>query len=131
MHETDAIDLIQPVFDFFVSKRFGTNQNMEEYELSLACFKEFVKDFEPYWVLEKSKRVIRVLLDFDNEIGDCPSTLKEAVLAVVRCIRERLGKEVDKELNISCSLTLRRDIRIPQFISLNSWGRFDWTRPRK
>jgi len=131
MHESDAIALIKPVFDFFVSEKFGINPNMEEYELSLFCFADFIKDFEPYWVLEKSKRVIRSLLDFDNEIGECPATLKEAVLAIVKTNRTRLAKEVENELNASRSSKLHRDIRYPDFISLNSWGRLDWTRPRK
>jgi hypothetical protein len=131
MHETDAKCLIKPVFDFFISKKFNGSFNDEEYQLSLLCFQDFVKDPEPYWVREKAARIIRCILDFEIEVGDCPTTLKEAVLAIVRRVRTSLGKEIAQEANASLSATLHRDISFPQFMDLRGWGRSDWTRTLK
>jgi hypothetical protein len=131
MHETDAKCLIKPVFDFLISTQFDGRLNDEEYQLSLLCFQDFVKDREPYWIREKAVRIIRCILDFENEVGDCPATLKEVVLAIVRRVRASLGKELEQEVNASLSLTLRRDVNFPEFIDLRSWGRLDWTRSRK
>jgi hypothetical protein len=131
MHETDAKCLIKPVLDFFISKKFKGMPNNEEYQLSLLCLQSFVKDWEPYWVREKAARVIRCILDFEYEVGDCPSTLKEAILAIVRSVRKRLGKELEREISDTHEALLRRDIDFPEFMNLQSWGRMDWTRPRK
>jgi hypothetical protein len=131
MHETDAKCLIKPVLDFFISENFNGMPNDDEYQMSLLCLQDFVKDWEPYWVREKAARVIRCILDFENEVGDCPSTLKEAVLAIVRSVRKRLGKELEREITDTHELTLRRDINYPVFVNLQSWGQTNWTRPRK
>jgi hypothetical protein len=131
MHDTDAKCLIKPVWDFFISKKFRGILNDEEYQLSWLCLQNFVKDRESYWVREKAVRIIRCILDFENEVGDCPSTLKEAVLAIIRSVRESLGKEMEREIAASPEPTLSRDISFPEFLNLQSWGRMDWTRPRK
>jgi hypothetical protein len=131
MHEKEAVDLIYPVFDFFIAKEFKGLPSEDEFQNSLGCFMDFVKDPEPYWVPIKAKWVITRLLCFKEMIGDCPDTLKEAVLAVIRDARAGLGKEVKKELNASNSLKIRLDIDPPEFISLNSWGRISWTGPKK
>lgn len=131
MHETDAKCLIKPVFDFFISKEFKGLFGDDEYNLSLLCFQDFVKDKEPYWVRVKAQWVIRCTLDFNNEIGECPATLKEVVLAIVGKVRSSLGKMLDKELKASHSDTLHRDIDYPDFPSLNSWGRMGWHQPKR
>jgi hypothetical protein len=131
MHPAEARLVIKPVFDFLISTMFGKEPDETEYQLSLLCFQDFVNDTEPYWVLEKTTRVIRTLLNFDNAIGDCPESLKDCVLAVVKDVRASLGREVEKELNKSETEMLRRDINPPDFLALNSWARMDWTRPRR
>jgi hypothetical protein len=130
MHPAEARLVIKPVFDFLISTMFGKEPDETEYQLSLLCFQDFVDDTEPYWVLEKTARVIKTLLNFDNAIGDCPESLKECVLAVVKIVKTSLGREVDKELNKSKTELLQRDISPPNFLALNSWARIDWTRPR-
>jgi hypothetical protein len=131
MHETDAKCLIKPVFDFFISTEFRGVPSDLEYQMSLLCLQDFVKDREPYWVREKAVRVIQCILNFENEVGDCPPTLKEAVLAVVRGVRTSLRNDMEQEIIASPGAALRRDIDFPEFMNLQSWGRMDWTRSRK
>jgi hypothetical protein len=131
MHKAEARLVIKPVFDFFISTKFKKMPDETEYQLSLLCLQDFVDDLEPYWVLEKTARVIRMLLNFDNAIEDCTKSLKECVLAVLKDVRTSLGREVEKELNKFKTEILRRDINPPNFPALNSWARMDWTRSRK
>jgi hypothetical protein len=131
MHESDAVHLIQPVLDFFISTKLPLDPGEDEYEASLACLREFVVDMEPYWVRRKAVWVIKALLAFEQDIGKCPATLKEAVLAAVKRAQEALTKEVWDERIKSNSDTLQLDIPSPTFINLSGWARADWTRPRK
>ncbi|MDR0583188.1 MAG: hypothetical protein LBG57_02405 [Treponema sp.] len=132
MHEAEAVCLIKPVLDFFINKeKFEEMPTEDEFALSIGCFHDFVKDKEPYWVMIKAQWIIVDLLDFKNKIGDCPATLKEAVLAIVKGIRAELGKLVEEEINASKSFTLSRNMPFPEFMNLQSWGRRDWTRIRK
>jgi hypothetical protein len=79
----------------------------------------------------KAEWIIVHLLDFKNKIGDCPATLKEAVLLIVKTIRTNLGKIVEKEVNDSHSIILSRDIAMPRFMTLHSWGRLNWNRSQR
>jgi uncharacterized membrane protein len=126
MHETEAVRLIRPVLDFFINREFKGIPTEDEFEMALGCFQDFVKDQEPYWVVTKAEWIIVHLLDFKNKIGDCPATLKEAVLLIVKTIRTNLGKIVEKEVNDSHSITLTRDIAWPRFMALHRWSRLNW-----
>jgi hypothetical protein len=131
MHEADATYLIKTVFDFFVDREFKGFPTEDECQLSLLCFQDFVKDPEPYWVRVKAQFIIGRLLNFKDDIGDCPATIKEVVLAIVKDARKKLGNAIEQEMRESGTLSLSRDINAPHFMTLNSWARLNWNHSRE
>jgi hypothetical protein len=128
MHEVDATYLIKTVFDFFLAREFEGRPTEDEYQLSLLCFQEFVRDQEPYWVRVKAQFIISRILTFKDVIGDCPATIKEAVLAIVKEARKNLEEAIADEIKDTGSSTLSRDINYPQILRLNGWNHLDWSR---
>jgi hypothetical protein len=60
MHETDAMQFIEPVLLGFLSRHFGyeEGENPSLYEPHLKKIQLFIQDAEPYWVKEKSLQII-------------------------------------------------------------------------
>jgi len=60
MHETDAMQFIEPVLLGFLSRHFGheEGENPSLYEPHLKKIQAFIRDTEPYWVKEKSLYII-------------------------------------------------------------------------
>jgi hypothetical protein len=60
MHETEAMQFIEPVLLGFLSRQFGYKEGEEpcKYEPHLNKIKAFIEDKEPYWVKEKSLYII-------------------------------------------------------------------------
>lgn len=60
MHETDAMQFIEPVLLGFLSRHFGyeEGENPSLYEPHIKNIQLFIRDTEPYWVKEKSLQLI-------------------------------------------------------------------------
>jgi hypothetical protein len=121
MHESDAEYLIQPVLNFFIARNFPFDPSPDECTTALCFFHDFVNDPEPYWLRTKTVWVMKTLLDFENLIGACPPTLKEAAIAVVKEAEADLAKRVKKDCAENGSKTVTLDIGTPAFNTLNKW----------
>jgi hypothetical protein len=130
MRETDATYLIKTVFDYFLEKSFKKAVSQSEYQMSLFCFEDFVKDREPYWVRIKAQHVIAHILYYTEEHGEPPEHIKDVVLTIAKQVRKELSEQIAEEMLESGSTTVSHDIDAPDFITFQSWGRLSWDRPR-
>jgi hypothetical protein len=96
MHESDAMNFIEPVLLGFLSRNFDyeEGENPELYEVHLERIRSFIQDKEPYWVKEKSLFVIDTIERAESEINAGryePSSPENVITAVLKKTQERIG----------------------------------------
>jgi hypothetical protein len=95
MHESEAMNFIEPVLLGFLSRNFDGDEgeNPLRYEPHLKRIKEFIQDNEPYWVKEKSLFIIDAIEGAETGInrGDYVLTSPENfVTAVLERVKKLL-----------------------------------------
>jgi hypothetical protein len=96
MHESDAMNFIEPVLLGFLSRSFDyeEGENPELYEVHLKRIRDFIQDKEPYWVKEKALFIIDMIEWAESEIKEGrykPSSPENMVTAALRKTKERIG----------------------------------------
>jgi len=95
MHETDAMQFIEPVLLGFLSRQFGFKEGEEpcRYEPHLKKIREFIRDKEPHWVKEKSLYIINDIeyAEISIQTGQYAPTSPEALLnTIIGRVKEKL-----------------------------------------
>jgi hypothetical protein len=70
MHESDAIEFIEPVLLGFLGRTFGFGEGEEPslFEPHLKKIRTFISDESPYWVREKSLHLVCEIEGVENHI---------------------------------------------------------------
>jgi len=100
MHETDAMQFIEPVLTGFFERNFQLNESEDSHfvELCLDEVLSFIQDKEPYWVKEKSLRIIENIEAAENQIRTGlynPATPGDFLTTVLSKVRKRFEEEIE------------------------------------
>jgi len=95
MHETDAMNFIEPVLLGFLGRQFNylEGEDPKLYEPHLKKIREFIRDNEPHWVKEKALYIIAKIEQAENDIQTgryTPSSTEAFVNALIKAAREML-----------------------------------------
>jgi len=95
MHETDAMQFIEPVLLGFLSRCYGyeEGENPRLYEPHLEKIKLFIRDAEPYWVKEKTLQIIENIEAAECQIRSglyTPDSVEGFLTAVLNKAKKRI-----------------------------------------
>jgi hypothetical protein len=95
MHETDAMQFIEPVLLGFLSRQFSYQEGEEpcRYEPHLDKIHAFIQDKEPLWVKEKSLQIIANIEAAEDQIQTgmyIPTTPEAFLNTLLDKVRKRL-----------------------------------------
>jgi len=95
MHETDAMQFIEPVLLGFLSRHFGyeAGENPDLYKPHLEKIQLFIRDTEPYWVKEKSLQIIENIEAAECQIRSglyTPNSAGDFLTAVLNKAKKRI-----------------------------------------
>jgi hypothetical protein len=95
MHETDAMQFVEPVLKGFFDRNFELNKSEDVHfvELCLDEVRTFIQDAEPYWVKEKSRLIIEKIESAENQIRSglyTPDTVGDFLATVLKKVTKEL-----------------------------------------
>jgi hypothetical protein len=100
MHETDAMQFIEPVLLGFLGRQFGYEkaENPSLFEPYLKKILKFIHDVEPYWVKEKSLLIIENIEAAEDQINSglyIPAAPEAFLDTLLNKIRKRLEEAAE------------------------------------
>ena len=101
MHESDAMEFIEPVLLGFLSRAFDYQEGEEpdRYEPHLKKIRAFIKDKSPYWVREKTLHLISEIESIETHIKDgrhSPTTPKACIEFILLNVKKRIVAIVER-----------------------------------
>jgi hypothetical protein len=95
MHESDAMEFINPVLRGFLSRVFNSQEGEEpdRYEPHLEKIRAFIKDKTPYWVREKSLHLICEIEAVENSFKIdryTPTSPKDCIEFILLTVQKRI-----------------------------------------
>ena len=100
MHEKDAMQFIEPVLTGFFDRNFKLDGSEDSHfvELCLDEVLSFIQDTEPYWVKEKSLRIIENIEAAENQIRAglyTPATPGDFLTTVLNKVRKGIEEGIE------------------------------------
>ena len=102
MHESDAMQFIEPVLRGFLHRIFGIEEGEVQtyYGPHLQKIQSFIRDDSPYWVREKTLCVIGAITSFETLISFWhdyePTTSKKFIRDILDYVEKYISKRVEE-----------------------------------
>jgi hypothetical protein len=101
MHESDAMDFIEPVLLYFVGRVFGeeVGEDSTQFDPLMDKIRVFIKDDSPFWVKEKALQVIRKIEEADYSIRKdefSPKSAADCLDVILFCAKRRIKNKISE-----------------------------------